>query len=259
MSDGEGGEKDGEDAPVTPELRWRRFAASRLVLSALRRCFQSDRSGFVDKARFDLLLPAVVSQLECGSDLSGAGPASADVSAATASQGAAVTEVALCRLQAEELVGPCLAQLASASGKDALWKALANAVLMRTRSGRAGVRVAALVSLRQCFEVVGEEFLALLPECLPFLSELLEVRKCFSVLRLKICGCVASCCGCRQSCCFAFVGSFCWPVRFSCVSYVSNIVGCARRGIPRTSCVENTTLAPLFTLHWQTRRMISPN
>ncbi|CAN0500780.1 unnamed protein product, partial [Scytosiphon promiscuus] len=75
---------------------------------------------------------------------------------------------------AEELVGPCLAQLAAASGKDALWKALASAVLMRTRSKRAGVRVAALVSLRQCFEVVGEECLSLLPECLPFLSELLE-------------------------------------------------------------------------------------
>ncbi|MEO0413606.1 MAG: transposase, partial [Verrucomicrobiota bacterium] len=34
---------------------------------------------------------------------------------------------------AQELVGPCLAQLASASGKDALWKALANAVLSGVR------------------------------------------------------------------------------------------------------------------------------
>lgn len=164
-SDEESGEGDGEGED-TPELLWRRSAASRLVLSALRRCFQSDRSGFVNKARFELVLPAVVAQLECGSDFS----------AATAG-GGADDEVSSCRLHAEELVGPCLAQLASASGKDALWKALANAVLMKTRSRRAGVRVAALVSLRQCFEVVGEEFLALLPECLPFLSELLEVRK----------------------------------------------------------------------------------
>ncbi|CAM9975544.1 unnamed protein product [Ectocarpus sp. 13 AM-2016] len=159
---GEGDDVDGEGED-TPELRWRRSAASRLVLSALRRCFQSDRSGFVNKARFELMLPAVVAQLECGSDLS-----------ATAAGGGAEDEVSSCRLYAEELVGPCLAQLASASGKDALWKALANAVLMKTRSRRACVRVAALVSLRQCFEVVGEEFLALLPECLPFLSELLE-------------------------------------------------------------------------------------
>ncbi|CBJ49062.1 conserved unknown protein [Ectocarpus siliculosus] len=157
---GEGNDGEGED---TPELRWRRSAASRLVLSALRRCFQSDRSGFVNKTRFELVLPAVVAQLECGSDFS-----------AAAAGGGAEDDVSSCRLHAEELVGPCLAQLASASGKDALWKALANAVLMKTRSRRAGVRVAALVSLRQCFEVVGEEFLALLPECLPFLSELLE-------------------------------------------------------------------------------------
>lgn len=175
--DGDGGIDD-DDQDITPELRWRRSAASRLVLSALRRCFQSDRSGFVNKTRFDLLLPAVVAQLECGSDFSAA---SAGFSASGGETPGAVEaaperdEVSSCRLHAEELVGPCLAQLASASGKDALWKAMANAVLMKTRSKRAGVRVAALVSLRQCFEVIGEEFLALLPECLPFLSELLEV------------------------------------------------------------------------------------
>ena len=160
---------------TTAEVRWRRAAAARLVLSALRSCFQSDRSGFVDKARFEMIMPAVVSQLECGSSF----PAEA-LSSAAGVEGApvAVDEVASFRRHAEELVGPCLAQLAAASGKDALWKALASAVLMRTRSKRAGVRVAALVSLRQCFEVVGEEFLSLLPECLPFLSELLEVRTC---------------------------------------------------------------------------------
>eukprot|EP00903_Cladosiphon_okamuranus_P012984 g12116.t2 len=156
-----------EEEGTMAELRWRRSAASRLVLSALRRCFQSDRSGFVNKARFDLLLPAVVAQLDCGSDFSAGSSGSGGETEGT-------DEVSSCRLHAEELVGPCLAQLASASGKDALWKAMANAVLMKTRSKRAGVRVAALVSLRQCFEVIGEEFLALLPECLPFLSELLE-------------------------------------------------------------------------------------
>lgn len=166
----DGGSSD-EEEDDTPELRWRRSAASRLVMSALRRCFQSDRSGFVNKARFDLLLPAVVAQLDCGSDFSAP---SAGFSA-SGGETEATDEVSSCRLHAEELVAPCLAQLASASGKDALWKSMANSVLMKTRSKRAGVRVAALVSLRQCFEVMGEEFLALLPECLPFLSELLEV------------------------------------------------------------------------------------
>lgn len=173
------GEQDENDEqqgdPATAALRFRRSAVARLALSALRRCFQSDRCGFVDKARFELLLPSIVSQLDCGSDYS-------SEDASRTFQHGGVSEVASCRLHADELVGPCLAQLASACGKDALWKSLANAVLMRTRSGNVGVRVAALVCLRHCFEVVGEEFLALLPECLPFLSELLEVRKCLEVL-----------------------------------------------------------------------------
>lgn len=183
--DGDGdGDSDDEEGEDMPELRWRQSAASRLVLSALRRCFQSDRSGFVNKARFDLLLPAVVAQLECGSDFSAASATAGGLSSDGAAAGQ--DEVSSCRLHAEELVGPCLAQLASASGKDALWKALANAVLMKTRSRRAGVRVAALVSLRQCFEVVGEEFLSLLPECLPFLSELLEVRLYLTIVRVDL-------------------------------------------------------------------------
>ncbi len=183
---GDEGGSDYEEEEDTPELRWRQSAASRLVLSALRRCFQSDRSGFVNKARFDLLLPAVVAQVECGSDFAAA--ASATTVGGSSSDGAASgqDEVSSCRNHAEELVGPCLAQLALASGKDALWKALANAVLMKTRSRRAGVRVAALVSLRQCFEVVGEEFLNLLPECLPFLSELLEVRRYLPILSVNL-------------------------------------------------------------------------
>lgn len=165
------------------KLRWRRSAAACLVLSILQRCFQYDRGGFVDKSRFDVLMPAIVSQLECGAGYLAASPESEF--AATLSSGRDCVsvvdstydgEVSACRRHAEELVGPCLAMLAAASAKDALWKALVNAVLMKTRSGKVGVRVAALVSLRHCFEVVGEEFLALLPECLPFLSELLEVR-----------------------------------------------------------------------------------
>ena len=167
-------EDEGNATATTAEVRWRRAAAARLVLSAMRSCFQSDRSGFVDKARFEMIMPAAVSQLECGSSFQ-----TESLSSAAGVEEAAVPddEIASCRQHAEELVGPCLAQLAAASGKDVLWKSLASAVLMRTRSRRAGVRVAALVSLRQCFEVVGEEFLSLLPECLPFLSELLEVRK----------------------------------------------------------------------------------
>lgn len=176
VTDGPGNETLDENDTGVQGLRRRRFMASQLVLSALRRCFQFDRSGFVDKARFELILPEVVSQLDCGVVFASSVEQSAvRVPELQDSREATHDEVASCRRHAEELVGPCLAQLASASAKDVLWKALTSAVLLRTRSPRAGVRVAALVSLRQCFEVIGEEFLALLPECTSFLSELLEV------------------------------------------------------------------------------------
>lgn len=143
---------------VTLDVRHRRLCIARLVLSALRRCFQFDRSGFVDRSRFEDLMPVIVAQLEV-----------------VGGRGTKATDISSYRRHAEDLIGPCLAQLAVACAKDALWKALANALLMRTRSEKAGVRVGALVALRHCFEAVGEEFLALLPECLPFFSELLEV------------------------------------------------------------------------------------
>ena len=42
------------------------------------------------------------------------------------------------------------------------------------RESSAAVRLCALKALHECFNILGEEYLLLLPECLPFLSELLE-------------------------------------------------------------------------------------
>ena len=71
-------------------------------------------------------------------------------------------------------VVPCVGQLAVAAGNDAVWKALNLAVLMLTRDAAPKVRFAALKALRECFVMVGEEYLVMLPESLSFLSELLE-------------------------------------------------------------------------------------
>lgn len=70
---------------------------------------------------------------------------------------------------------PCLSQLATcSSASDAFRKGLNHKLLMKTRAAQPAVRLAALRALHACFEAVGEEYLVLLPECLPFLSELLE-------------------------------------------------------------------------------------
>ena len=62
-------------------------------------------------------------------------------------------------------------------GKDTLWKPLNHKILLLTRdghNGRKAIRIGAVKILHKLFQEVGEEYLLLLPECLPFLSELLE-------------------------------------------------------------------------------------
>lgn len=117
------------------------------VLALLRDALAHDASGFFDKPRFDLLAAALVPQLELA--------AHADYAVA-------------------EHVVPALSQLGAAMASDALWKGLNSAVLLKTRSKSAPVRIAALAALDALFSRLGEEYLILVPESVPYLSELLE-------------------------------------------------------------------------------------
>ncbi|CAM9117936.1 unnamed protein product [Choristocarpus tenellus] len=170
MSESEDGSRSVDGAGSIGESWHRRMDMTRLIISSLHQCFLFDREGFVNKVRFDSVMPALVAHLECHAAQQETVPS--DGSSSLFSRGK--RKVAVCRDFAEKCLAPCMAQLAAAVGKDAMWKGLVNAIMLRSRSDVAGVRVAALVCLHQCFEVVGEEFLALLPECIPFLSELLE-------------------------------------------------------------------------------------
>ena len=69
----------------------------------------------------------------------------------------------------------CLTALALAAGDEQLWKPLNHAVLEAAGSeGRNEVRIGGLVCLLSLMKTLGEEYMVLLPECLPVLSELLE-------------------------------------------------------------------------------------
>lgn len=74
----------------------------------------------------------------------------------------------------EDHVIPCVVALATSVTKDLLWKPLNHKLLMMTRENNRHLRIAALKALHQLFREVGEEYLLLLPECLPFISELVE-------------------------------------------------------------------------------------
>jgi len=101
--------------------------------------------------RFELLLEPLVDQLE--NQLGGA-------------------DVAERRIK--ELLVPLLAQLAAAASDDYLWKALHYQLLMKTRNNSAPVRLASMAALSALVEKLGENYLALLPEAIPFFAELLE-------------------------------------------------------------------------------------
>ena len=69
----------------------------------------------------------------------------------------------------------CLTALAGAAGNEQLWKPLNYAILDACGNrGRSEVRKAGLECLLSVMRALGEEYMVLLPECLPILSELLE-------------------------------------------------------------------------------------
>ncbi|CAG9463898.1 unnamed protein product [Pedinophyceae sp. YPF-701] len=141
------------------------------VLAALHRCLQYDSGVFLDQDRFSALAPAVVAQLDqeppahllqeaCFDDPVFAAIEDSGPFAAGDAYGVAVAE--------------CLAQLAVTAGSDVVWKPLHQQVLMATRSPSARTKLLALAALGQLVQRVREEYLVLLPESLPFLSELME-------------------------------------------------------------------------------------
>jgi U3 small nucleolar RNA-associated protein 10 len=74
----------------------------------------------------------------------------------------------------DKSVVPALTALALAVGRDIHWKPLNHKILLLARDPCEAVRLASLSALHRLFTEVGEEYLMLLPECIPFLSELME-------------------------------------------------------------------------------------
>jgi U3 small nucleolar RNA-associated protein 10 len=143
--------------PVDSDASHTRYhQLSCLVLTVLQKCFLHDVEHWINKEKFDKLLPALVGQLEIGAD-------AADEQAQSQYDE---------RVQ-QHLV-PSLAQLAVCVGTDTLWKPLNYQVLLRTRHESARVRYAALKVIQEMYRRLGEELLVLLPESVPFLAELME-------------------------------------------------------------------------------------
>ena len=73
-----------------------------------------------------------------------------------------------------EQLEDCLAQLAAATEDDTNWKHLNYQVLLSLRASRVDVRVAVLQVLEKFVSARTDTYLAVLPDAVPFMAELLE-------------------------------------------------------------------------------------
>ena len=123
------------------------------VLRSVRTCCANDNVNFVDQFQFE----SIVRQISGVYSLRSAFKSDSEYLSFV-----------------DEFVLPCMVELVIAVGKDILWKPLNRDILEMMRSHDKSVKIASLNALRKLFTDVGEEYLILLPECLPFLSEILE-------------------------------------------------------------------------------------
>jgi hypothetical protein len=165
------------------------------VLGALNECFrfsqgEAARNGIADKDHFDVIMPQLAAQLdpidktEMFDDVEEAAKfkrreqlkqaRSAIIGSTANLLGQHLASVEPFLSYTLGAVVPTLVNLALAANDDTLWKPLHFKVCMKSRSDDWRVRFSALKVLQQCFDCIGEEFLVLLPETIPFLAELLE-------------------------------------------------------------------------------------
>ena len=136
------------------------------ALSCLRRLFVHDGGEtLLDAGRFNQLHPLVTRMLR-------ANPPSIDADGDEPPEAAEGAHMAPGGLASECVA--CVAAMIASAPDDALWKPAHRGVLLATREGVARSRLVALAALSAVVDKLREEYLALLPEAIPFLSELFE-------------------------------------------------------------------------------------
>ncbi|XP_026681875.1 HEAT repeat-containing protein 1 [Diaphorina citri] len=118
------------------------------VLATLLSIFTHDVHQFMTKERFNLLMQHLVDQLE--------------------------NKLPDYEARCRRLVQPCIVQFAASSSDDLQWKNLNYEILLKTRDNDSYVRLMSLECVLLLATKLGDNFLPLLPETVPFLAELLE-------------------------------------------------------------------------------------
>jgi U3 small nucleolar RNA-associated protein 10 len=156
-----------------------------LTMRSLTRCFMYDTSEFLSEAVFDKILDPIIHLMSGKTSIRHkTKPISELESIEDVDTLINNTVAASCPEWMQKELGTfattivaCLSQMTMASGMnngEARWRPLHHAVLMATRSENADSRCTALETIMAICNTLQEEYLVLVPEALPFLSELLE-------------------------------------------------------------------------------------
>ncbi|XP_076255308.1 HEAT repeat containing 1 homolog l(2)k09022 [Rhynchophorus ferrugineus] len=121
------------------------------VLTTLQAVFSYDNQKFINRDRFDILMQPLVDQIE--NDLGG---------------------VEALESRNERLLTPTIVHFLLAVSDDVCWKQMNYQILLKMRSSSPDIRLFALHCLKEVVTKLGQDFLPLLPETIPFLAELLE-------------------------------------------------------------------------------------
>ena len=133
------------------------------VILALSRCFLYDNEGFMNIEKFDRLYKPLVSQMLIKTE-----------------------DVEGYREAMNNYLVPCLGELAVNVKNEDMWKSLNKQVMMQSRNENPEVRIISLKVLEEFYKRLGEEFLILLPETVPFLAELMEGKNKIKNYKKKI-------------------------------------------------------------------------
>ncbi|KAG0256973.1 HEAT repeat-containing protein 1 [Actinomortierella ambigua] len=144
------------------------------MISTLQKCFLHDSEGLWNAERFDKLLQPLVDQLLVTTDVAAEDEDQDERTVAAATLLSNTPGWKTHEERMDNYMVPCLGQLAVTASSDALWKPLNYQVMLKSRSDQREVRLASLKVLREFYRRLGEEFLILLPETIPFLAELME-------------------------------------------------------------------------------------
>lgn len=121
------------------------------ILGCIEKVCLYDTQNFINKDRFSKLMEPLLDQID---NMVGG------------------EEMYMQRIQ--ESVVPAIANFAAATKNDALWKDINFQLMQKTRSKSRLVKMSALFVLKEMHKKLGEDYLTLLPETIPFLSELME-------------------------------------------------------------------------------------